>query len=961
MSSSIFPRSVGRKPTTKPNGLSRRPTFEVLESRELLNSDGTVMSITKISHNLGGGPSLNSDDYFGRASTSIADMDGDGINELVVGAPGDDTGGQYRGAAHILFLNSDGTAKSSTKIASGTNGGPSLENFGQFAAGMGSVGDLDGDGVGDLAVGAYAENVGGTDRGAAYVLLLNSNGSVKSSQKLAHGVGGLSLTNSSFFGSSAAGLGDLDGDGVRDIAVGASGDSSDRGAVFVFFMNADGTAKSFTKIGHQLNGGPTLNGGGNFGKSTSSPGDLDGDGVADLAVGQHGANAVHVLFMNTDGTVKSSQRIANGAGGGPPVGDEFGTGVSTLGDMDGDGVNDLAVGARLDDTGGSNRGAVYVLFMNTNGTVREFQKIADGVGGGPSLLDSDFFGRSVTGLGDINGDGALDLAAGADDDDTGGDDRGAAYVMLTTPDPALTVTIAADSVSESAGPAATTATVSRTGATTDAVTVSLTSNDTTEATVQSSVIIAAGAAASPPFNIDAVDDTIVDGTQTVTLTASSTGFVDGLDTVDVTDDDVEATVSATVINGGQVSRSGVASLSLQFNASVTLTGPGALLLHNHTTGAAVSLAGATLTGNGTNAITWDVSSVSLPDGNYTATLPAAVGLAATYTTSFHRLPGDTDGDGAVGFGDFGLLASNFNASGGAPYSPGDMDGNGDVGFTDFGILAANFNRSLPALTLDFGDAPESGTSFPTTLANNGARHVTGSGLLLGPTIDDEADGQPNATATGDGADEDGVTFGTLTVGTTPTITVVATVPGAAVLNAWIDFNGDNDWDDTGEKIFSDQTVTSGNNSLTASIPAGVAPGQRIARFRLSTDAGHTYSGLARDGEVEDYQVSIVAAKSSAGRAGAAPSFDLLAASFVALPQSTQLPSVDQPQPSGGSVGEVFEPTAAEVVDLAIADAAERQQDEARERSSSLDERLVDQVHEAEQDLLSEDLGLGGRL
>jgi len=314
------------------------------------------------------------------------------------------------------------------------------------------------------------------------------------------------------------------------------------------------------------------------------------------------------------------------------------------------------------------------------------------------------------------------------------------------------------------------------------------------------------------------------------------------------------TVTGLVLNGGSANRSGIASLMFQFSEATTVDAAGSLILWNHTTGAAVDVSGAALANNGTMAVTWNLSAIALPGGRYTTTLPkGAAALAATHTESFHTLSGDSDGDGAVGFGDFGDLAGNFNATGGPAYRPGDMDGNGNVGFADFGILATNFNASLPALTLDFGDAPESGTSFSTTLANNGARHVLGSGLFLGATVDDEADGQPNATATGDGADEDGVTFATLQAGTSPILTVTAVVPGTAVLNGWIDFNGDGDWDDTGEQIFADQALSNGTNSLTATIPVGAVPGQTIARFRATSVAGYSHAGLAKDGEVEDYK------------------------------------------------------------------------------------------------------------
>ncbi len=176
----------------------------------------------------------------------------------------------------------------------------------------------------------------------------------------------------------------------------------------------------------------------------ASLGDLDGDGVTDLAVGAiyddtGGTNrgAVYVLFMNSNGTVKSFQKIGSGLNGGPTLadGDQFGASVAAVGDLDGDGVTDLAVGANYDDTGGTSRGAIYLLFMNSNGTVKSSQKIASGTGGGPTLANDDRFGVSVASLGDLDGDGLTDLAVGANFDDTGGINRGAVYTLfLKAPD-----------------------------------------------------------------------------------------------------------------------------------------------------------------------------------------------------------------------------------------------------------------------------------------------------------------------------------------------------------------------------------------------------------------------------------------------------------------------------------------------------------------------------------------------
>ena len=194
----------------------------------------------------------------------------------------------------------------------------------------------------------------------------------------------------------------LSTDGAAANPTGTATDGEVEDYVATIASPSDGTAGSTAKIADGVGGGPTLVDSDKFGTSVSSLGDLDGDGVTDLAVGARGDDtggsdrgAVYVLLMNSNGTVKSSQKIAQRhVGGGPTLanGDRFGVSVSSLGDLDGDGVTDLAVGAHLDDTGGSDRGAVHVLLMNADGTAKSSQKIAHGVGGGPTLVDSDRFG-----------------------------------------------------------------------------------------------------------------------------------------------------------------------------------------------------------------------------------------------------------------------------------------------------------------------------------------------------------------------------------------------------------------------------------------------------------------------------------------------------------------------------------------------------------------------------------------
>ena len=128
-------------------------------------------------------------------------------------------------------------------------------------------------------------------------------------------------------------------------------------------------------------------------------------------------------------------------------------------------------------------------------------------------------------------------------------------------------------------------------------------------------------------------------------------------------------------------------------------------------------------------------------------------------------------------------------------------------------------------------------------------------LTLGPTIDVEASGFPSVGADSDGADEDGIVFGALGAGTLNEVTVTVAGSGGR-LDAWFDLNGDGDWFDAGEQIFSSESVAVGENLLTFEIPADAFIGDTYARFRLSSAGGLAPTGSAPDGEVEDYRVTV---------------------------------------------------------------------------------------------------------
>ena len=140
-----------------------------------------------------------------------------------------------------------------------------------------------------------------------------------------------------------------------------------------------------------------------------------------------------MLLLNANGTVKGNQEIASGTGGGPALtdSDNFGSSASTLGDLDGDGVTDLAVGTSTMEPASFGGEQYHLLFMNSDGTAKGGQnnkKIASGTGGGPNLANAALFGSSAVSLGDLDGDGVTDLAVAAR-----GDAGGAVYVLFLKP------------------------------------------------------------------------------------------------------------------------------------------------------------------------------------------------------------------------------------------------------------------------------------------------------------------------------------------------------------------------------------------------------------------------------------------------------------------------------------------------------------------------------------------------
>ncbi|HUF08575.1 MAG TPA: T9SS type A sorting domain-containing protein [Rhodothermales bacterium] len=391
----------------------------------------------KISSNSGGFTGeLDDEDGFGSSIAYMGDIDGDGIQDLAVGAPGDDDGGPGKGAVWILFMATDGNVKSHQKLSE-TEGG-FINPTGIFGLGKALVnpGNLDAHGTDELVV---------SDNTSIHVLFLNGDGTVRK-QALPFQMSTRAWTLN--------GGGDLDGDGAPELIVGReTGGFAE--PPFVYTLSPDGTTQTTVfgslRFDVDRDRDPVV-----------GLGDVDNNGVVDVATGEPesggdlgtpASGAVVIHFLRWEETqvggraliIARSQRIdleSGGLGVDLTVGSRFGSSLSALGDIDGDEIPDLVVGSPTTPGGGRIRGSAHVLFLNSDGTVKSNYSIEGGDAGSDlPLRDGDQFGADVDFVGDLNQDGIADIAIGAPGDDDGGSNRGAVWIWFGLSDIPPSVTI----------------------------------------------------------------------------------------------------------------------------------------------------------------------------------------------------------------------------------------------------------------------------------------------------------------------------------------------------------------------------------------------------------------------------------------------------------------------------------------------------------------------------------------
>ena len=399
----------------------------------------------------------------GLSVASAGDVNGDGFADVIVGAPNADPHGSSSGASYVVFGKASGFAANLDLSSLDGSNGFRLSGKGFVALSgwsVASAGDVNGDGFGDLVIGAPYAGPHGYESGVSYVVFGKASGfATNVNLSKLDGNKGFRLSGdvAQRIGRSVASAGDVNGDGFSDLIVGAPNadpHGSGSGASYVVFGKASGFAANLDLSSLDGSNGFRLSGAAPYdqsGSSVASAGDVNGDGFADLIVGAEGAGAYsgasYVVFGKASGFVANLDLSSlDGSNGfklsGNALGDESGHSVASAGDVNGDGFADLIVGAPLVDQVRDNVGASYVVFGKASGFAAKIDLSSLDGSNGFKLTGNAKDGQSgwsVGSAGDVNGDGFSDLIVGAPWTDANGNtSSGASYVIYgRAPDSAV--------------------------------------------------------------------------------------------------------------------------------------------------------------------------------------------------------------------------------------------------------------------------------------------------------------------------------------------------------------------------------------------------------------------------------------------------------------------------------------------------------------------------------------------
>jgi hypothetical protein len=375
-------------------------------------------------------------DHSGSSVASAGDVNGDGYDDIIIGANGADAGGAGSGTSYIIFGKASGFSNiylSSLTISQGF-AIYGANNFGNIGSSVASAGDVNGDGYDDIIIGAYQAYNGGTYcSGTSYIIFGKASGFSNiylSSLTSTQGFAIYGAAAYDYSGGSVASAGDVNGDGYDDIIIGAyqaDTASTDSGTSYVVFGKASGFSNIYLSSLTSTQGfaiyGAAVND--YSGISVASAGDVNGDRYGDIIIGADGADTggagsgiSYVIFGKASGFSNiylSSLTLSQGfAVYGAAPSDHSGFSVASAGDINSDGYDDIIIGADGTDTGGSNSGTSYVIFGKASGFSNIYLSSLT-INQGFALYGGYYsYGlSSLASAGDVNGDGYDDIIIGS--------------------------------------------------------------------------------------------------------------------------------------------------------------------------------------------------------------------------------------------------------------------------------------------------------------------------------------------------------------------------------------------------------------------------------------------------------------------------------------------------------------------------------------------------------------------
>ena len=406
---------------------------------------------------------VDTGDSSGRSVSDAGDINGDGFDDLIIGAPFANSNGSYSSGASYIVFGTDAGFDAALDLSDldGSNGFvlDGIDAGDRFGFSVSGAGDVNGDGIDDLIIGArdasdYVDEsyvVFGTDAGFDAVFELSS----------LDGSNGFVLNGIGFSGYSVSGAGDVNGDGFDDLIIGAPfanpyGNGYYAGESYVVFGTDAGFDAVFELSSLDGSNGFTLNSStrdffdSSSGYSVSNAGDVNGDGFDDVIIGSYNNSGVTHVVLGSDAGFDAVFDLSSidGSNGFRFIGNDFdfsGRSVSGAGDINGDGFDDVIINAPTAIYGASYNvsyaGTTYVVFGSDEGFSPSFRPSdLDGSNGfvieGAETYSQS--GESVSGAGDVNGDGFDDLIIGAPYPSSGayvsdkGDEPGESYVVFGT-------------------------------------------------------------------------------------------------------------------------------------------------------------------------------------------------------------------------------------------------------------------------------------------------------------------------------------------------------------------------------------------------------------------------------------------------------------------------------------------------------------------------------------------------